>query len=128
MSPTPRVINLDRIRGRASYRLFKEAAGMLAYPTDREGILRWIYNLLDTKHCFGSQLNAGRAKEALELVLRERKGWGGLQRCPECDGTLEWEDTRWADFDEWELTEKCWKCGRTFCTSFLAVQWQEVRA
>lgn len=127
MNPAPRVINLDRIRGRGSYRLFKEAAGMLAFPTDREGLLRWLYGLLDAKHCFGSRLNAARAEEALDLVLRERKGWGGLHTCPKCGGYLDHEDTRWADFDEWELTEKCEKCGHIFRTSFLAMQWEEVK-
>ena len=127
MNPARRVINLDRIRGRVSYRWFKDAAAMFAWPDDREGFLRWLYGLLDSKQCFGSRLNAARAEEALELVLREQKNCGGLDKCPECGGDIEVVDTRWADFDLYEVSEQCEKCNREFCTSFMAMQWHEVK-
>jgi hypothetical protein len=126
MSGAGTVINLDRIRGRLSYRWFSKAAEMLAAPDDREGFLRWLFCLLDGKKCFGSRMNAARAEEAMEQLLEDMGGSACLEKCPACGGELDFTGMDWLGPGRAEFGERCSGCGRNFNTTFAAVKWQEV--
>ena len=64
---------LQRIRGRASYRLFKELYDFLQSSPSSPDILRKVHNILDARYSFGSRKNAKCAAESLDLVLRDRE-------------------------------------------------------
>ncbi|MHC4072170.1 MAG: hypothetical protein ACYSUD_10640 [Planctomycetota bacterium] len=62
---------LQRIRNRASYRLFKEFYDFLNKKPGVPEILRKFHDVLDARRSFGSERNAECAAESLEWVLRD---------------------------------------------------------
>ena len=63
---------IDRIRARASYRLFTEFHEFLESKPDAADILVKLYDVLDAKKSFGSIRNAKCAAESLGMVLKDR--------------------------------------------------------
>jgi hypothetical protein len=126
MSAGPAARNLDHVRGRLSYRWLSQAAKILAIPNNRESLLRWLFDLLDKKRCFGSRLNAARAEESLEQLLKDLGGKTWLEKCPGCGGRLDFTGIDWQGPECTEVGEACSGCGRSFKTTFAAVEWKEV--
>jgi len=69
---TQRHRRIDRIRFRASYRLFAELHEFLESKPNAADILVKLYDVLDAKRSFGSIRNAKYAAESLGLVLKDR--------------------------------------------------------
>jgi len=69
----PRHGRIERIRARASYRLFSELHGFLESKPKVADILVKLYDVLDARRSFGSVRNAAYAAESLGLVLKDRK-------------------------------------------------------
>ena len=69
----PRPRRIQRIRARASYRLFAELHDFLESKPNVVDILVELYDLLDDRRSFGSARNARYAAESLGLVLKDRK-------------------------------------------------------
>lgn len=63
---------IERIRARASYRLFAELHGFLESKPKVADILVKLYDVLDARRNFGSIKNAAYAAESLGLVLKDR--------------------------------------------------------
>ncbi len=63
---------IDRIRARASYRLFAEFHEFLEDKPDTADILVKFYDVLDAKRGFGSIRNAKYAAESLGMVLKDK--------------------------------------------------------
>ena len=63
---------IERIRARASYRLFEELHGFLESKPEVADILVKLYDVLDDRRSFGSIRNAAYAAESLGLVLKDR--------------------------------------------------------
>jgi len=62
---------IRQIRTRASYHLFKELYDFLETNRNIADILRKLYEILDSRHGFGSRTNAVYAAESLEQVLKD---------------------------------------------------------
>ncbi len=65
---------IQRIRARASYRLFRNLYDFLKKKPDIADILRKFYGILDAKRSFGSIRNAEYAAESLNWVLKDKGG------------------------------------------------------
>ena len=63
----------QRIRKRASYRMFKELLDFLNTEPSKADILKEIWKLLDGRFAFGSEKNSDAACESLELLLSDAK-------------------------------------------------------
>ena len=72
---------LRQIRGRSSYRLFKELYDFLQGNPGTADILRKVHDILDSRYSFGSKRNAECASESLDLVLRDRDGQEPKKYC-----------------------------------------------
>ena len=70
---TQRHKRIDRIRARASYRLFAELHEFLESKPNPADILRKLYDVLDAKRSFGSLRHAQYADESLRLVLEDSR-------------------------------------------------------
>ena len=62
---------IQRIRARDSYLLFKEVYDFLKTEPGIRDILKKFYDILNARHSFGSQTNAASAAESLEQVLKD---------------------------------------------------------
>lgn len=69
---TQRDRRIDRIRARASYRLFAELHDFLEGKPNPVDILLKFYDVLDAKCSFGSIRNAKYAAESLGMVLKDK--------------------------------------------------------
>lgn len=63
---------IDRIRARASYRLFSELHEFLEGKPNVADILVKFYDVLDAKRSFGSIRNAKYAAESLGMVFKDK--------------------------------------------------------
>ena len=64
---------IERIRARASYRLFAELHEFLESKPNMADILKKLYDVLDAKRSFGSVRHARYASESLRLVLEDSR-------------------------------------------------------
>ena len=62
----------ERIRKRASYRLFRQLYDFLKSGPNTAEILRKFYDVLDIKGGFGSRRKTEYAVESLRLVIKDR--------------------------------------------------------
>ena len=63
----------EKIRNRLSYIAFKELYRFLCNKPSIEEVVRWVFEMMDARCCFGSIRNANYAKESMELVLKDGK-------------------------------------------------------
>jgi hypothetical protein len=71
---------LQRIRNRASYLLFKQLYDFLNKKPGVADILRKFYDILDARRSFGSERNAEYAAESLSLVFRDNGELDGVAK------------------------------------------------
>ena len=62
---------INRIRKRATYRVWKEILEFLNTNPSKEAIMRKIYSILDNYRAFGSTQHSIWALESLEQVIRD---------------------------------------------------------
>jgi len=63
----------ERIRKRISYRMFRDFLDIMEKEPFKKAVLTRLFELLDAKHCFGSETMAMHARESLELLLKDRE-------------------------------------------------------
>lgn len=68
---------IQRIRSRASYRLFQDLYDFLRSGPDIADVLRKLYEVLDARYSFGSTRNSEYAAESLDWVLRDQGSASG---------------------------------------------------
>lgn len=64
---------IQRIRAKASYFLFRQLYDFLKTEPSIPNILGKFYDILDSRHGFGSRTNAHYAAESLDWVLKDNE-------------------------------------------------------
>lgn len=64
---------IQRIRARSSYFLFRQLYDFLKTKPSIPEILGKFFDVLDTRHSFGSRANAYYAAESLDWVLKDKE-------------------------------------------------------
>ena len=64
--------SIQRIRSRASYRLFQDLYDFLRSGPDIADVLRKVFEVLDARYSFGSTRNSEYAAESLDWVLKDQ--------------------------------------------------------